>query len=416
MRTTGKFRHRACAIWPIAFVLLAPGCAKARDPVSTTEQAQTFVRTKVADFQYPWRIAFLPDGRMLVTEKPGKLWLVTQAGAKREVSGVPRVRYRGQGGLLGVYASPGFASDRGVYLTYAEPGGAGSGLALALATLAPDGTRLDQLRVIWRELPKGRGGQFGGAIAFSPDHRFLFLAVGDRQRMTPAQDPDLPQGKILRLTLDGRPAPGNPSPGNFGAGKIGASTVPLIDPPEDTAAARSAPIIERFKWPGANLTPAETWASGFRTPYGLAFAPDGELWELEHGPAGGDELNRIEPGRNYGWPLVSSGVNYNGVPIAKPETRPDLARPAIQWTPVIAPGNFTFYTGPMFPAWRGQALAGGLASQAIERIAFEAGGRARVVGRYDVGFRVRDVAQASDGALWLLADDDPGGLYRLSAK
>ena len=411
MKPTGNNRGRAFATWPLLLVVLAPGCAKARDPVSTAGQAQPFIRTKVADFQYPWRIAFLPDGRMLVTEKPGKLWLVTQAGAKREVSGVPRVRFRDQGGLLGVYASPGFASDRGVYLTYAEPGGAGSGLALALATLAPDGARLDQLRVIWRELPKGRGGQFGGAVAFSPDHRFLFLTVGDRQRMTPAQDPDLPQGKILRLTLDGRPAPGNPA-----AAKPGASTVPLIDPPEDTEAARSAPIIERFKWPGANLTPAETWASGFRTPYGLAFAPDGELWELEHGPAGGDELNRIEPGRNYGWPLVSSGVNYNGVPIAKPETRPDLARPAIQWTPVIAPGNFTFYTGPMFPAWRGQALAGGLASQAIERIAFEAGGGARVVGRYDVGFRVRDVAQASDGALWLLADDDPGGLYRLSAK
>lgn len=385
-----------------------PACAQERSEDPATPDRPLAVR-QVTTFRYPWRIAFLPDGRMLVTEKPGRLWLATQDGRKAEVQGVPAVRYGGQGGLLGVYAAPTFAADRGVYLTYSEPGGRGSGLALAHATLAPNGDKLDDLKVIWRELPKGRGGQFGGAVAFAPDGRSLYLTVGDRQRMTPAQDPDLPQGKILHLTLDGQPAPGNP-----GAGRTGAAIVPLIDPPRDTEAAKTAPVVERFAWPGPNRTPSETWASGFRTPYGLAFAPDGTLWELEHGPDGGDELNRIEPGRNYGWPLVSFGVNYDGVAIPKPGTRPDLTPPVLEWSPVIAPGNFIVYTGAMFPAWRGQALAGGLVSGAIDRIALDPGGRARKLGQYELGFRVRDIAQAPDGAIWLLADDDPGGLYRLT--
>lgn len=403
------------AIWPLLLAFVAPGCANATDDTAhdapVTEQPAPFTVSKVADFRYPWRVAFLPDGRMLLTEKPGKLWLVTQAGDKREVAGVPRVQFQGQGGLLGVYAGPTFARDRGIYLTYSEPGGTGSGLALARATLAPDGARLDGLTVVWRELPKGKGGQFGAALAFAPDGRTLFLAVGDRQRMTPAQDRSLPQGKIMHLTLDGKPAAGNPMPG-----QTGDVVVPLIDPPRDTEAARNARIVQRFTWPGPNLTPSETWATGFRTPYGLAFAPDGRLWELEHGPAGGDELNLIEPGRNYGWPLVSYGQNYNGVAIAKPDSRPDLTGPAVQWTPVIAPGNMLFYTGSQFPDWRGNALAGGLASQAIDRIVFDRAGHAHVAGRYDVGFRVRDIAQAPDGTIWLIADDDPGSLYRLAPK
>lgn len=389
--------------------LLLPGCTWAQD--NPPGEPSPFAVKRIADFQYPWRMAFLPDGRLLLTEKPGKVWLVTQGGAKQPVQGIPRVRYAGQGGLLGVYVSPTFARDRGIYLTYAEPGVTGSGLALALAKLAADGSRLEGLKVIWRELPKGKGGQFGGAVAFSPDRKSLFLTVGDRQRMTPAQNPDLPQGKILRLTLDGQPAPGNPQ-----AGKIGAATAPLIDPPSDTVAARTARIVQQFTWPTPNRTPSETWAIGFRTPYGLAFSPDGRLWELEHGPSGGDELNLVEPGRNYGWPLVSFGDNYNGVPIPKPDARPDLTRPVVQWTPVIGPGNFVFYSGAKFPKWRGQALAGGLASLGIDRIEFDGKGGARVAARYELGFRVRDVAQAADGAIWVIADDDPGGLYRLVPK
>ena len=185
--------------------------------------------------------------------------------------------------------------------------------------------------------------------------------MGDRQRLTPAQDPNQPEGKILRLTLDGKPAPGNPM-----EGKTGAQTIPLIDPASDTEAAKTAPVVSTYTFPGPNLTPAETWSSGHRTPYGLAFGPDGRLWELEHGPRGGDKLNLIEPGKNYGWPLVSYGPNYNGVPIPSFDTRPDLAKPVIYWVPVIAPGNLMFYKGSVFP-WDGNGLISGLGPKALVR-------------------------------------------------
>jgi glucose/arabinose dehydrogenase len=260
-------------------------------------------------------------------------------------------------------------------------------------------------------MPKGRGGQFGAQIAFSPDGQYLFLTVGDRQRMTPAQDPNTEVGKILRLTLDGEPAKGNPM-----EGKLGGPTRPLINPPRDTEGAKTAPVLSTYTVEGKNLAPAETWTSGHRTPYGLAFAPDGRLWEIEHGPRGGDELNLIEPGKNYGWPLVSYAVNYNGVPIPSPDTRPDLAKPVIYWTPVIAPGNFIFYNGAMFPQWKGSALISGIATQSLSRVTFDGKGGATPAERWKVGFRVRDVEAGPDGALWMLEDNNPGGLYRVTPK
>ncbi len=374
---------------------------------------QPFTVTKVATFNLPWRIAFLPDGRMLITEKVGPVWLVAQNGDKLPVANVPAVAAQGQGGMLGVFLAPGYATDRFVYLTYAEPGGGGSSLALARAKLSAGkaAASLDGLEVLWRQMPKGRGGQFGAQIAFSPDGQYLYLAVGERQRMTPAQDPDQALGKILRLTLDGKPAPGNPN-----AGKTGAPTVPLIDPPRDTEVAKTAAVVSTYTFPGPNLAPAETWATGFRTPYGLAFGPDGRLWELEHGPRGGDELNLIEPGRNYGWPLTSYGVNYDGVRIPSPDTRPDLAKPVIYWTPVIAPGNLAFYKGAKFPHWNGSALISGLASRALIRVTFDGKGGAAQAERWAVGFRVRDVEVAPDGAIWLIQDSSAGGLYRVIPK
>src|ERR1700691_3477628 len=274
------------------------------------EASMPFTMTTVATFELPWRLAFLPDGRMLITEKVGPVWLVSQNGDKVPVAGTPAVYWSGQSGMLGVFLSPTYATDQNIYLTYVEPGDYGGGLALARAKLNVTATsaRLEQFDVLWRQMPRGKGGQEGGQIAFSPDGQYLFLTVGDRQRFTPAQDPNQPEGKILRLTLDGKPAPGNPS-----FGKTGAATVPLIDPPTDTEAAKTAPIVSTFTFPGPNLTPAETWASGVRTPYGMAFSPTGELWEVEHGPMGGDELNLIRKGKNYGWALVSYGKNYNGV-------------------------------------------------------------------------------------------------------
>ncbi|MGH9734496.1 MAG: PQQ-dependent sugar dehydrogenase [Candidatus Acidiferrales bacterium] len=372
-----------------------------------------FTITRVASFSYPWRIAFLPDGRMLVTEKVGRVDLVTPKGAKTEVAGVPRSEYEGQNGMLGVFLSPHYKTDHNVYLTYCEPGDYGCGLALGRGRLVLDGNqaKFSGFRVLWRQLPTGKGGQEGAQIAFSPDGKYLFLTVGDRQRMTPAQDPNQPEGKILRLTLDGKPAPGNPM-----AGKTGARTIPLIDPPRDTEAAKTAPVVSRYTFPGPNLTPAETWTSGHRTPYGLAFAPDGRLWEVEHGPRGGDELNLIKRGKNYGWPLVCYGVNYDGVPIPSPDTRPDLAKPVIYWVPVIAPGNLMFYKGSVFPQWNGNALISGLGTKAIVRITFDGKGGATAAQRWSIGKRVRDIEEAPDGSLWMLEDADPGGLFHLTRK
>jgi aldose sugar dehydrogenase len=377
------------------------------------ESNQPFSVTKVTTLNLPWRIAFLPDGRMLITEKVGPIWLVTQDGTKMPVENVPAVLAQGQGGMLGIFLSPQHATDHKVYLTYSEPGDGGSSLALSRATLSigKDSASLDGLEVLWHQMPKGRGGQFGAQIAFSPDGRYLFLAVGDRQRMTPAQDPDQELGKILRLTLDGKPAPDNPM-----AGKTGAASVPLINPPRDTELAKTAPVISTYEFTAPNLAPAETWASGFRTPYGLAFGPDGRLWELEHGPRGGDELNLVEPGKNYGWPLVSYGVNYNRVPIPTPDTMPEFAKPVIYWTPVIAPGNLTFYKGAMFKEWQGSALVGGMQTQTLIRITFDGKGGAAQAERWAMGFRVRDVAVAPDGAVWLIEDANPGGLYKVIPK
>jgi glucose/arabinose dehydrogenase len=399
----------------IAGLFLAMASSGVSAQVNAGEQKSDlnlpFTVTQTTTLSLPWKIAFLPDGRMLITEKVGGLWLVTQQGTKTPVANVPAVLWNGQGGMLGVYLSPHYAKDHNVYLTYSEPGDGGSSLALARAQLkiGNDAASLEGLQVIWRDSERGEGGQFGAEVAFSPDSKYLFLSVGDRQRMTPAQDPNQPLGKLLRLTLDGKPAPGNPM-----AGKTGAATVPVIDPPSDTEKAKTAPVVRTYTFPGPNLTPAETWATGFRTPYGVAFAPDGRLWELEHGPRGGDELNLIEPGKNYGWPLVSYGFNYNGVPIPSPDTRPDLAKPVIYWVPVIAPGNLMFYKGAMFPQWNGSAFASGLASMALIRITFDGKGGAQAAERWDMGRRVRDVEVAPDGALWMIEDAKPGGLFRLT--
>jgi len=402
-----------------AALLLTLVSATAQAQINAGEQAPEpslpFTMTQVASFSLPWRIAFLPDGRMVVTEKTGPVWLVTQKGTKTPLANVPAVLHQGQGGMLGVFVSPHYAKDQSIYLTYAEPNEDRSGSSLALARarlqIREGAASLEGLEVLWRQMPKGRGGQFGAAIAFSPDGRYLFLTVGDRQRMTPAQDPDQALGKILRLTLDGKPAPGNPM-----AGKTGAASVPLINPPRDTELAKTAPVVSTYTFPGPNLAPAETWTTGHRTPYGLAFAPDGRLWELEHGPRGGDELNLIEPGKNYGWPLVSYATNYNRVPIPNPDTRPDLTKPVIYWTPVIAPGNLTFYNGAMFPQWRGSALVGGMETQTLNRITFDGKGGAAPAERWSVGHRIRDVEVAPDGAVWMVEDANPGGLFRVTPK
>jgi glucose/arabinose dehydrogenase len=403
-----------CFIAAVFFLMPAGAYAQVNAGEQKPEATLPFNVTTVATFDLPWRLAFLPDGQMLVTEKVGPVWLVTQQGQKIPVTRTPAVYWQGQNGMLGVFVSPHYATDHSIYLTYVEPGDYGGGLALARARLNATATsaRLDNLEVLWRQMPKGMGGQEGAAVAFSPDGQYLFLTVGDRQRFTPAQDPNQPIGKILRLTLDGKPAPGNP---NYG--KTGASTITLIDPPKDTEAAKNAPVVSKYTFPGPNLTPAETWTTGHRTPYGLAFAPNGELWEVEHGPRGGDELNLIVKGKNYGWPLVSYGVNYDGVPIPKPDTRPDLAKPAVYWDPVIAPGNLMIYTGTKtFPQWNGNGFIGGLNTMSLTRIVFDGHGGAKAVERWDMGHRIRDVEEGPDGSLWMLEDKMPGALFHVTPK
>ena len=277
-----------------------------------------FTMTTMTTFELPWRIAFLPDGRMLVTEKIGPIWLVSAKGEKIAVVG---------GTPAGVLAGPERHVRTSSSRRLTPPTRMSISRIPSQVTMAADSAlaraRLNAHRqhrpdwknspVLWHQMPKGKGGQEGAQIAFAPDGKSLFLTVGDRQRFTPAQDPNQPVGKILHLTLDGKPAPDNPN-----AGKTGARTIPLIDPPSDTEAAKTAKVVSTYTFPAENLTPAETWASGLRTPYGLAFSPTGELWEVEHGPRGGDELNLIEKGKNYGWPLVEYADNYNGVPIPQP--------------------------------------------------------------------------------------------------
>ena len=409
------------ALAALAIAACSPVVGSAQTPPNlgskAPEASLPFNMTQVATFNLPWRLAFLPDGRMLLTEKVGPVWLVTQKGEKTQVMGAPAVVYRGQGGMLGVFVSPDYATTKNVYLTYSEPGTPADGefaasLALARAKLVIEGNtaRLDGLNVIWRQMPKGLGGQFGAQIAFAPDGKSLFLTVGDRQRMTPAQDPNQTLGKIVHLTLDGKPAAGNPN-----AGKTGAASVPLIAPPRDTEVAKTAPVLSTYTFPGPNTAPSETWSSGHRTPYGLAFAPDGKLWEVEHGPKGGDELNLILPGKNYGWPVVCYCTNYNDVPNPSHDTRPEFEKPKLYWNPIIAPGNLMFYKGAMFPQWNGNALIGGMASKTLNRIVIN-GDKATAAERWDVGKQIRDVEVAPDGSLWMLENANPGGLIHVTKK
>jgi len=399
---------RIRVIQAASFLVLA-ACGSAPSAMVGQDSGEPpFKISPVATFESPWAMAFLPGGaRALVTEKPGRIWLVdTSTGAKKPIEGAPKVIVSDQGGLLDIALSPKFAADRQVYLTYSEPSpNGGSGLALARATL--NGSRLSNLKLLWHDPAGGEGGQFGAIVAFAPDGKSLFLTSGERQRFTPAQDASQPLGKILHLTLDGKPAAGNP-----GAGKTGSATVTVTDPPRDTEAAKDA-RGRTFSWPGPNRTPAETWTSGHRNPYGLAFDADGRLWETEMGPRGGDELNLIEPGKNYGWPLVSEGQNYNGTPIAAPSSRPDLTPAKLSWVPSISPSSLLIYSGNLFPNWKGNGFIGALSGKALIRVTFN-GENASKADQWDMGARIRWVGQGPDGGIYLLEDGSGARLLKLT--
>jgi len=338
------------------------------------ETAPPFALQTIGRFEDPFAVAVLPDGSALVTEKAGKIKLRRADGTIADVTGAPKVLFENQGGLLDIALAPDFTTSKLVYISYAEPRPGGSSLALARGLFT--GTALVNLQVLWRAGADGVGGQFGANILFAPDGKSLYLSSGERQRFMPAQDPDQAIGKILHLTLDGKAAPGNPQ------AMVGGVR-------------------------------AETFSSGHRNPYGMVFAQDGKLWEVEMGPRGGDELNLILPGKNYGWPIVSNGDNYSGKPIPDHPSRPDLEAPKLWWNPSISPGGMILYTGAMFSEFRGNLLIGALGGEALIRVVLS-GDTARVADQYRIGERVRDVAQGPDGAIWLL--EDSGKLVRLAKK
>lgn len=341
-----------------------------------------FTLTQIADFEDPWAIAFIPDSPFaLVTEQAGKLMLWEQGGEVREVAGVPAVSYAGQGGLGDVALHPDFATNRLVYLSWAEEGEGGKGAALGRGRLSADMTRLENFETIWRAQPFVTGnGHFGHRIAFGPDG-MLYLSTGERQKFDPAQDMDATLGKVLRLTDSGG--------------------VPADNPFASAGGAR-----------------AQIWSLGQRNPLGLAFDADGRLWEMEMGPAGGDELNLIERGSNYGYPTVSNGDHYDGRDIPDHSAGDGFVAPKLWWNPAISPGDLTIYSGDAFADWRGDAFIAALGATGLVRVDLD-GDTARHGNRWDLGFRVRAVRQGNDGTLWLLEDggsQGDGRLYRLTPR
>jgi glucose/arabinose dehydrogenase len=357
-------------------------------------QAQTdlpFEIEPVSSFDEPWALAFLPDGRMLVTEKSGNLFIVTQDGQKsRPVQSLPDVDYGGQGGLGDVALHPDFTNNGLIYLSYAESandGTRGAAVARAVLNFNERGGTLSDIEVIWRQYPKlvGRG-HYGHRLLFDDDG-YLWVSSGDRQKFTPAQDMQTNVGKILRLNADGTVPDDNP----------------FVDYRSDNALADDEGVY------------GEIWSLGHRNPLGMAFDLEGRLWAIEMGPAGGDELNRIIRKGNFGYPIVSNGDHYDGREIPDHDTRPEFEKPAAWWTPVISPGDLIVYRGEMFRDWRGDALAAGLSSRAIVRI--ELGETAaREVERYPMGERIRSVDEGPDGALWVLEDGRDGRLLKLTPK
>jgi aldose sugar dehydrogenase len=334
-------------------------------------------------FSNPWAMIFLPDGRALVTEQEGAIWLVNADGRKAgRVSGGPSVDAQGQGGLGDIILHPDFDTTGQIYLSYVERDAdndelSGAVVELATLTLTAQGGTLGERNIIWRQFDVVPGnGHYGHRLAVSPD-RHLFITSGERQKFTPAQDMGSTLGKIVRLNLDG-----------------------------------SLPADNPFADQGGPA--AEVWTLGHRNPLGIAFADDGKLWAQEMGPRHGDELNLIIRGQNYGYPVVSNGDHYDGREIPDHDTHPEFAAPATYWVPAISPAGLDIYEGALFSGWKGNALIGGLSSEALVRVAIGADGTAAEAERYEWGARVREVEEGPDGAVYVLEDDAQGRLLRLT--
>lgn len=357
----------------IAVMLLsAPSFAQQVD----TQAGPVLVREVARGLEHPWGMAFLPDGRMLVTERPGRLRMVSPDGAlSPPLEGLPDIWARGQGGLLDVALAPDFAASALVYFSFSELGIGGASTAVGRGRL--EGERLAGVEVIFRQQPRiDHGNHFGSRLVFAPDNS-LFITLGDRFQFDPAQDLGNHIGAIVCLNPDG--------------------TIP-----------KDNPFLDR-----EDVRPS-IWSYGHRNVQGAAIHPEtGQLWVHEHGPRGGDEINVIQRGGNYGWPLVSWGRHYHGPGIPDPPTRPDLIGPIHHWSPSIAPSGMAFYTGQAFPAWRGNLFVGGLAAQALFRLTLD-GERVTGEERIDLDARIRDVRQGPDGMLYVLTDEGDGRILRLS--
>lgn len=347
-------------------------------PVAATD---AFAIREVATFHEPWAMTFLPDGRLLVTQKTGELYLASQSGEKLgPLAGVPSVAYAGQGGLGDIVLHPEFESNRWVYLSYVEgsDGLHGAVVIRARLELTGDGGALREVERIWEQVPKVSGaGHYSHRIAFGPDGH-LFISSGERQKFDPAQDLSNNLGTIVRLNADG-------------------------SVPEDN------PFTDR-----GGVT-AQIWSYGHRNALGLVFDTQGRLWNSEMGPRGGDELNLVKKGANYGYPLVSNGQHYSGQDIPDHDTRPDLEAPKEWWTPVISPSGLIVYRGEKFRGWEGDLISGGLSSHSLVRIELT-GESAREVQRFDMGARIREVEEGPDGALWVLEDGPGGRLLQLTPE
>lgn len=339
--------------------------------------------TALETFDFPWAMAFLPDGRAVVTEKGGTIWLLNTDGTKAgEITGGPSVTARGQGGLGDFILHPDFAETGEVYISYVERDSendalSGAAVELARLELTATGGTLSGRDVIWRQFPKVEGnGHYAHRLVVSPD-RHLFITSGERQKFTPAQDMEQNLGKIVRLGLDGRAPADNP----------------FTDQGEIAA---------------------QVWTLGHRNPLGIAFDASGRLWSHEMGPAHGDELNLIERGENYGYPEVSNGNHYSGAEIPHHNTRPEFAAPATYWVPAISPAGFTIYQGDLFSGWAGDGFIGGLMTPTFVRVTLGADGSAEEAARYEWGVRIREVAEGPDGAIYVLEDEAGARLIRLT--
>lgn len=365
-----------------AGVFIAGGCASAGAQVLHSSAGDLAVQTVARGLDHPWALAFLPDGRMLVTERPGRMRLIAKDGTlSPALGGVPRVFASGQGGLLDVVLDRSFAQNHTVYFCYAEPVDGRARTALARARLADQGTpRLDAVEVIFRQAgPLSSSNHFGCRIVQTADDN-LFLTTGDHfTTRDQAQNLGNDLGKIIRIRPDGSVPPDNPFVGRAGA-------------------------------------KPEIWSYGHRNVQGLALHPTtGKLWEHEHGPRGGDEVNIIEKGKNYGWPVIGYGIDYNGAKIHESTHKAGMEQPVKYWVPSIAPSGMTFYTGDLFPAWRGNLFAGALAGQLLVRLELD-GDKVVKEERLlkPLRERIRDVREGPDGALWLATDNSSGRILRVA--